>query len=304
MFVFITTIGGVASKCIIALALAVEAERGARRERLTHEVIVKLLLVLLALSARPCAAPLAAQDTLIVGVARDSTTSSDSTRIGRLQRLRKAGRHLGSGSIAVARRGARSIFAVDSTVELWSRHPDPASGALRHLAPVAFWVPALAVVGSPLVWADEAQDGNHLNAQYARSATTALALGFIASRMTKHFVRRTRPCGVEPAPDSLRAAGAISRCRGAFVRSNASFFSEHTMAIFAIASAATFQSQRQGAPNANAIAAISMTTATTVGISRIYQHHHWLSDVVIGAAVGTASGFLSAQLAPRRAPGQ
>ena len=228
--------------------------------------------------------------------------ASDSTRVGRLHRLRTAGRKLASGSIAVARRGARSIFAVDSTVELLSRHPDPASGALRHLAPGAFWLPVIAVVGSPLVWADEAQDGNHLNAQYARSATTALALGFIASRTTKHFVRRTRPCGVEVAPDSLRGAGGMSRCPGSSVRSNASFFSEHAMAVFAIASAATFQSQRQGAPNANTIAAVSMTAATAIGISRIYQHQHWLSDVVIGAAVGTASGFLSAQLAPRRVP--
>jgi membrane-associated phospholipid phosphatase len=33
-------------------------------------------------------------------------------------------------------------------------------------------------------------------------------------------------------------------------------------------------------------------------IGRIYQGHHWLTDVVIGAAVGTTSGFLAAQLAP------
>ena len=265
---------------------------------------MKVVLLFLAVSASLRAAPLAAQDTLVVKVARDSSIASDSSRVGRLQRMRKSGMQLGRGSLAAVRRGARSIFAVDSTVELWSRHPDPASGALRHLAPVAFWVPVVAVVSSPLVWADEAQDGNYLNAQYARSATTALALGFIASRATKHFVRRTRPCGVEVAADSLRGAGAMSRCPGSSVRSNASFFSEHAMAVFAIASAATFQSQRQSAPNANAIVAVSMTAATAIGISRIYQHHHWLSDVVIGAAVGTASGFLSAQLAPRRAPGQ
>ena len=265
---------------------------------------MKVLRILLALSAGLCAAPLAAQDTLVVKVARDSSIASDSSRVGRLQRMRKSGMQLGRGSLAAVRRGARSIFAVDSTVELWSRHPDPASEALRHFAPVAFWVPVVALVGAPLVWADEAQDGNHLNAQYARSATTALALGFLASRTTKHFIRRTRPCGVEVVPDSLRGAGAMSRCPGSSVRSNASFFSEHAMAVFAIASAATFQSQRQRAPNANAIAAVSMTAATAIGISRIYQHHHWLSDVVIGAAVGTASGFLSAQLAPRRAPGQ
>lgn len=263
---------------------------------------MKILLILVAALAGLQAAPLAAQDTLIVKVSRDSSVSGDSTSGSRLQRLRTAGRRLGGGSIAIARRGARSIFALDSTVELLSRHPDPASGALRYVAPVAFWVPVVAVVATPLVWAEEAQDGNQLNAQYARSATTALALGFLASRATKHFIRRTRPCGMTVAGDSLATGGPTSRC--SLVRSDASFFSEHAMAAFAIASAATFQAQRQSAPNANAIAGLAMTAATGVAISRIYQHHHWLSDVVVAAAVGTASGFLSAQLAPRRAAGQ
>ncbi|MEO7713838.1 MAG: phosphatase PAP2 family protein [Gemmatimonadaceae bacterium] len=265
---------------------------------------MKTFLILVAALAGLQAAPLAAQDTLIVKVSRDSSMSGDSSSGSRLQRLRTAGRRLGSGSIAVARRGARTIFAVDSTVELLSRHPDPASGVLRHVAPVAFWVPVVAVVATPLVWAEEAEDRNHLNAQYARSATTALALGFLASRATKHFIRRTRPCGMTVALDSLGVGAPTSHCAGSLVRSDASFFSEHAMAAFAIASAATFQAQRQDAPNANAIAGLAMTAATGVAISRIYQHHHWLSDVVVAAAVGTASGFLSAQLAPRRAAGR
>lgn len=251
----------------------------------------------LALCLCVAAAPAAAQDTLATPAAVSRDSLADSTAPGRMERLRRNAQQVGGGTVALARRGAHSIFTVDSTVEQWTRRGAPTSGVMRYVAGVAFWVPVAAVVTPPLVWADEARDGNHLNAQYARTATTALAMGFVASRTVKHFVRRTRPCGLQVADTS--SAGASVTCAGTSVRRNASFFSEHTMAVFALASAATFQAQRQLAPNANTIALVSFTAATGLGLARIYQRHHWLSDVVVGAAVGTVSGYLSAQLSTR-----
>ncbi|MDQ6829691.1 MAG: efflux RND transporter permease subunit, partial [Gemmatimonadota bacterium] len=70
---------------------------------------------------------------------------------------------------------------------------------------------------------------------------------------------------------------------------NTSFFSEHAMAVFAIASATSFSAQRLKDPHADAIAAVSFSLASAVGIGRIYQRHHWLSDVLIGAAVGSGA---------------
>ena len=194
------------------------------------------------------------------------------------------------------------MFDVDSAVAQWSLRNDPTSRALRAIAPFAFWVPVAAVVTVPATWADEAQDGNHVNASYARSATTALAFGFVTSRTVKHFVHRARPCtGAGPSgrvtdADSVNA----STCSSHGVRNQTSFFSEHTMSVFAIAAGTSFQAQRQNAPNAELVTAATFTAATVLAVGRIYQRHHWLSDVIVGAAVGTASGFLGAQLTPNR----
>jgi len=210
-------------------------------------------------------------------------------------------RHVGRATLAAVRRGEAVVFEADSAVARWSLHPDPASRTLRHLSPVAFWVPVVVVAGEPLIWADEAQDRHRLNAQYARSSTEALALGFVVSRATKRFVHRARPCtGAAPGDVFTHAlADTLHKCpRGSAVSDYSSFFSEHAMALFAIASAATFQAQRQHAPNANTLAAAAFGGATVFSVGRIYQRHHWLSDVLVGAAVGTASGFLAAQLVP------
>jgi membrane-associated phospholipid phosphatase len=32
--------------------------------------------------------------------------------------------------------------------------------------------------------------------------------------------------------------------------------------------------------------------ATLTGISRVYDHKHWASDVLLGAGIGTVSGWL------------
>jgi membrane-associated phospholipid phosphatase len=201
---------------------------------------------------------------------------------------------------AIARRGERIVFDTDSTVERFTRRTDPASRFVRRVSPVGFWVPVIAVAAQPMVWADEAKDGNESNAQYARAATAALAIGLLVSRTTKHFVHRARPCAGATNDSSDRAPDpAVARCaRGSGVRDSTSFFSEHAMALFSIAAAESFYAQRANAPNATLVTASTFATAGVLSLGRIYQGHHWLSDVVVGAAVGTASGLLAAQLGP------
>ena len=91
---------------------------------------------------------------------------------------------------------------------------------------------------------------------------------------------------------------AHAACSRSGVGNQTSFFSEHTMSVFAIAAGTSFQAQRQNAPNAELVTAVTFTAATVLAVGRIYQRHHWLSDIIVGAAVGTASGFLGAQLTP------
>ena len=241
-----------------------------------------------------------AQDT--ARVADSLTRPADTARVGRVAYIGMKAVDIGRRAVVVARKGERVMFGVDSAAEVWKQHDDRVSRTLRQLSPVAFWIPVAAVPATPIVWADESQDGNILNARYARSATAALALGLIASRTTKHFIHRARPCtGEGPGDVSVgRQSDSLQGCpKGSHVGAYSSFFSEHTVALFAIASAATFQAQREQAPNAATIAGVAFGAASVGSIARLYQHHHWLSDVVIGAAVGTGAGWLSAQLGPR-----
>lgn len=230
-----------------------------------------------------------------------TTRPPDSAGVTGLQRLRARTTEVGRKSLFVARRTERLVFSSDAAVAQWSRHDDPVSQTFRMLSPVAFWVPIATVTAVPLVWADEAEDGHQLNASYGRNAAAALALGLVVSRTTKHFIHRARPCtGAEPDDISIRPiSDSATLCpTGSGVNSYSSFFSEHTMALFAIASAASFQAQRQSAPNATTVTIATFAAASVFSIGRIYQRHHWLTDVLAGAAVGTATGFAAAQLSP------
>lgn len=242
--------------------------------------------------------PARAQDTVRATPAIEQT---DTTARSRLDRARARARTAGMSSLRVARRIEQNIFITDSAVARWSQRDDAFSRAFRAVTPVAFWVPVAGVTAVPLVWADESEDGHRLNAEYARNTAAALALGFVASRTAKHFIRRARPCTGE-APGDITIGhlrDSTARCPpGSHVGSYSSFFSEHTMALFAIAAATSFQAQRRSAPNAGLVTVATFSGASLFSVARIYQRHHWLSDVLVGAAVGTASGFAAAQLVP------
>lgn len=66
-----------------------------------------------------------------------------------------------------------------------------------------------------------------------------------------------------------------------------SFFSGHTSTAFAVASV-----YAQRYKNQFWVPVAAYGLATLVGVERIYDNRHWTSDVVFGAAVGTATGLL------------
>ncbi|HKJ44082.1 MAG TPA: phosphatase PAP2 family protein [Sunxiuqinia sp.] len=63
--------------------------------------------------------------------------------------------------------------------------------------------------------------------------------------------------------------------------------SGHTTAVFAVASVIANQFA-----DTHWVPVLSYTVATAVGLSRLYDHRHWLSDTVAGAAIGIAVGNL------------
>lgn len=71
---------------------------------------------------------------------------------------------------------------------------------------------------------------------------------------------------------------------------NLSFFSGHTAYTFAIANAAGAVATRRGYRGARWIWGVGLGLAATTGYLRIGADKHWASDVLTGAALGTAVG--------------
>lgn len=65
-----------------------------------------------------------------------------------------------------------------------------------------------------------------------------------------------------------------------------SFPSGHTTVAFALASVAARKIDTWWAYS------LCFSSAAMTGIARIYKDQHWLSDVILGAAIGTVSGFM------------
>ncbi|MEO8819288.1 MAG: phosphatase PAP2 family protein [Ginsengibacter sp.] len=125
--------------------------------------------------------------------------------------------------------------------------------------------------------------------------TTLLASqAYITSGAAMTFIKllagRTRPsyypAGVEAEP---RFLGLFHRklndANG--TNENSSFPSGHTTVAFAVAT--VFASEYKDNPW---VSVVSYTTASLIGASRITQNKHWITDVVVGAALGYVTGKL------------
>jgi membrane-associated phospholipid phosphatase len=119
-------------------------------------------------------------------------------------------------------------------------------------------------------------------------ATQAYLIGSAIENTLKFFTGRTRPTyyapGVEPEPKFM-GPGFLwhAHVNGGYQRS--SFPSGHTTVAFAAAT--VFASEYR---NTAAIPIIAYSAATLIGLSRLTQNAHWLTDVIAGATNGFLAG--------------
>jgi membrane-associated phospholipid phosphatase len=130
----------------------------------------------------------------------------------------------------------------------------------------------------------------------------ALGLNFAVTEIIKLSVPRYRPfvAFASLADDRARVAPDAS----------ASFWSGHTSAAFAAAAIGAFDACRADNPLGCLAPTIALhTLAASTGLMRVLAGKHHITDVVVGAAVGSAVGAIVAlSHAPQgreaRAPGQ
>lgn len=118
-------------------------------------------------------------------------------------------------------------------------------------------------------------------------ATEALLLSAGVTELMKGVAGRDRPYvqsvdGDEYAPfRGFTGAGLTS------------FPSGHTSAAFSLAAVVAGEGPVYWPHAAHIVTPAAYAAATLVGLSRIYLNRHWMSDVVVGAVVGTYSGLLA-----------
>jgi membrane-associated phospholipid phosphatase len=123
---------------------------------------------------------------------------------------------------------------------------------------------------------------NNYSLETSLIAGESLLLNTVLVQAVKNTLCRVRP--------NNEGTTNPHQWNGPFFNGN-SFFSGHTSAAFSVASVYAYRYRDTGwGP------VVSYGLASLVGLQRIYSNRHWSSDVLFGAAAGTATGlFLSHQ---------
>jgi membrane-associated phospholipid phosphatase len=115
--------------------------------------------------------------------------------------------------------------------------------------------------------------------------TESIVFASAVTGLVKGAAGRARPyLHVHRANDFRFAGGFGSNARS-------SFPSGHTTAAFAAASAVTEELAHSRPGSQWVVGPVLYGAAALVGGARMYDNKHWASDVVLGAAVGTFSGW-------------
>lgn len=112
----------------------------------------------------------------------------------------------------------------------------------------------------------------------------AIALATVVTGLGKGIAGRALP-GVQ-TKHAFEMGRGFHEDNGPFV----SFPSGHTAAAFALATTISGEFRQVDSSHAALVSGIAFGAATAVGLARVVQHVHWLSDLPVAAVIGTWSG--------------
>jgi membrane-associated phospholipid phosphatase len=239
-------------------------------------------IALVAALAAAAPAPALAEDTLEVRGARDAAiTVAAATSFLTLELFRD--RFLASGCrwCDTAGDGSSALNMIDRGVRdslVWS---DPARAHMASNISL-FGGAMIAPVGLGVISAvAEGRSGNIGEDLLVVSQATFLALS--VNSLSKIAFQRQRPY----AHAKAMSAEAFT---GGSADDNVSFFSGHTTLAFSMAVSAGTVASMRNYELAPAIWGVGLTSAVATGYFRIAADKHYLSDVLVGAAVGSLFG--------------
>jgi len=178
---------------------------------------------------------------------------------------------------AVVGIGVLSMAVVDEPVQQWVTNPEHRSGSVEGIAnttqrfgQVEVVVPVTAgIIIAGLVTSNQAlfHSGLRIGA--------SVAVASLVTGVAKYALGVESPSQTDEPADFDPLSGS------------ASMWSGHTALAFSFATSLSQELHRPWAT------AGLYTLATATALSRVYQNDHWVSDVMIGAAVGVASAKLA-----------
>jgi membrane-associated phospholipid phosphatase len=159
------------------------------------------------------------------------------------------------------------------------------SRRIHHIAgDVAFLGSGGPFVASAIVAAAGTAVGPPWLQRFAMHNMEAIALATVVNGVGKGIAGRALP-GVE-TNHAFEVGRGFHEGNGPFV----SFPSGHTAAAFAMAATIRGEVQRADSTRGPIVGAIAFGAAAAVGLARVVQRMHWLSDLPVAAVIGAWSG--------------
>lgn len=180
-----------------------------------------------------------------------------------------------------------AVAPLDGTVERKAYHADLRHRDVRSAASVFGFTggPGPFIAGGALYLGGRTLGSDEV-ARLGLTLTEGVVVAATLNGVVKGFAGRELPNVKTRDPGDFSFGRGFHDGNGPFV----SFPSGHTAASFAMASVLAEESHSWGQGASRIVPPLAYTTATLVGISRLYENVHWASDLPLGAAIGVWSG--------------
>ena len=118
-------------------------------------------------------------------------------------------------------------------------------------------------------------------------AVEALTVSGTVTSVLKMAFGRARPFLSPTAPDQFKFGRGAEYSDGRY----SAMPSGHATAAFAFASAVTGEVKLRAPEHARAVGLLTYGAAVMTSYARMHDDRHWLSDVTVGAGIGTVTGW-------------
>ncbi len=220
---------------------------------------------------------------LVIGAPRLGAQQASADSTSRAPLFNSTAAWIAGGTVV----GTAALMFADPGITEELRDPGPQrSHLLQNSARDLNWIgdPGTVIIAAAMYGTGRIAHHPVLAELGLRSAE-ALVISSSVTGLLKGVVGRDRPYLNNRDADDFHAGAGFG---GA---GHTSFPSGHATAAFAVASVVASESSYLWPHASHVVKPVVYGLATSVAVARVYGEHHWASDVVAGAGIGTLTGL-------------